>query len=312
MTGHHHHPHHGHGHAQGHAHDPAADERRAGLAFALTAGFMVVEAAGGWWSGSLALLADAAHMLTDALALALAWTAFRVGRRAADPRRSYGYKRLEVLAALGNGAAAMVLAAGIAWEAADRLQRPGEVMGLGMLGVAVTGLLVNLLVLRTLHHGHGHGEANINLRGAALHVLGDLIGSIGAVLAALVILATGWTPIDPLLSLAVAGLIVVNAWSLLRAAAHILLEGTPEGFDSAAVRAALREVAGVTDIHHVHAWSLTSGQPLVTLHVTLDPAAQSDGVLAEVKGTLATRFGLDHSVVQLEVGGCPDGPNACA
>lgn len=308
MTGHHHHHHH-HPHHHPKAH---ADERRAAVAFGLTASFMVVEAVGGWWSGSLALLADAAHMLTDSLALALAWAAFRVGRRAADPRRSYGYKRFEVLAALGNGAAAMVLAAGIAWEAADRLRQPGEVLGLGMLAVAAAGLLVNLLVLRTLHHGPGHGEANINLRGAALHVLGDLIGSVGAVLAALVILTTGWTPIDPLLSLAVAGLIVVNAWSLLRAATHILLEGTPEGFDDAAVRTALRQVAGVADIHHVHAWSLTSGQPLVTLHVTLEPAAESDVVLAEIKGTLASRFGLDHSVVQLETGGCPDGPQACA
>lgn len=296
-----------------HAHGPCrggAGERQAGVAFILTAGFMLVEAAGGWLSGSLALLADAAHMLTDALALALAWAAFRLGRRAADPRRSYGYRRFEVLAALANGLTAIALAGGIAWEAADRLQRPAEVMGLTMFLVASAGLAVNLLVLRTLHQAHD--QNNLNLRGAVLHVLGDLIGSAGAVVAALVIVFTDWTPVDPLLSLGVAALIVGNAWVLLRAATHILLEGTPDGFDAAAVSGTLQALPGVAGVHHVHAWSLTSGQPLVTLHVTLTPDAVPDVVLAEVKGELSRRFDLAHSVVQLEYGGCPDGPQACA
>ncbi len=302
--------HHGHTHHHHHHHHSHDAERRAGIAFLLTAGFMMVEAAGGWLSGSLALLADAAHMLTDALALALTWGAFRLGRRAADPRRSYGYRRFEVLAALCNGVTVIALAAGIGWEAVARLRHPAEVMGLPMFVVAVVGLAVNLLVLRSLHHGHDHD--NINLRGATLHVLGDLIGSVGAVVAALVILGTGWTPIDPILSVGVAGLIVINAWNLLRTATHILLEGTPEGFDAEAVRSALIALPGVADVHHMHAWSLTSGQPLVTLHVTLVPDADADMVLAEVKGELSLRFALKHSVVQLERGACPDGPQACA
>jgi cobalt-zinc-cadmium efflux system protein len=315
MAGPHHHRHdHDHDHHH-HSHEshPAGDaERRAGLAFALTAGFMVVEAAGGWLSGSLALLADAAHMLTDALALALTWGAFRIGRRAPDPQRTYGYRRFEVLAALGNGVTVIALAAVIAWEAVQRLSHPAEVIGLPMLVVAVVGLLVNLVVLRFLHGSHGRGPDNLNLRGAALHVVGDLLGSVGAVGAALVILGTGWTPIDPILSVGVAALILVNAWQLLRSATHILLEGTPEGFDPERVRTALETVPGVAGVHHIHAWSLTSGQPLVSLHVTLAPEAEPDVVLAEVKGTLSLRFALAHSVVQIEHGGCPDGPHACA
>lgn len=297
------HDHHSHS-CHAHSHDA---ENRVGWAFALTAGFMVIEAAGGWLSGSLALLADATHMLTDAMALALTWGAFRLGRRAADQQRSYGYRRFEVLAALGNGLTVIILAAAIAWAAIGRLQQPTEIMGLPMFVVAMLGLLVNLLVLRTLHQGHDHG--NLNLKGATLHVLGDLLGSAAAVVAAIVILWTGWAPIDSILSIVVAGLILVSAWQLLRTATHILLEGTPEGFDAEAVRASLEDLPGVAGVHHIHAWSLTSGQPLVTLHVSMAADAAPETLLAEIKATLAHRFALAHSVVQLERGDCPD--DAC-
>ncbi|MEW5726563.1 MAG: cation diffusion facilitator family transporter, partial [Pseudomonadota bacterium] len=198
-------------HHHDHARDGTGNERRAALAFALTAGFMVVEAAGGWLSGSLALVADAAHMLTDSAALAMTWLAFRLGRLPPDARRSYGYRRAEVLAAFVNGLFVLALAAWIAWEAVARLSEPQPVTGPLMLAVAVGGVAVNLVVLRILgghghdEHGHeGHGHGNLNLRGALLHVMGDLLGSLAAVVAAGVIMVWGWTPVDPLLSLAVA------------------------------------------------------------------------------------------------------------
>lgn len=308
------HPHHHPGEPHHHPHGAAlAPERSAMRAFLLTAGFMVVEALGGWLSGSLALIADAAHMLTDAVALGLAWLAFRFGRLAADRSRSYGYRRLEVLAALVNGLLVVGLAVWLVWEAAHRLAEPAPVLALPMLAVAAAGLAVNVLVLRSLHHGHDHGEEeNLNLRGASLHVLGDLIGSAAAVVAALVILASGWTPIDPILSVAVAGLILVNAWRLIRQATHILLEGTPEGFDEAELRRCLQSLPGIAEVHHVHAWSLTSGESLVTLHLRLADGAGDDQVLAAAKAELARRFRLSHSVVQIERGGCPDAGDRCA
>lgn len=303
-----------HDHSLGAGHDAGPDyERRTLVAFALTAGFMVVEAAGGWLSGSLALLADATHMLTDAVALALAWVAFRLGRLAADPRRTYGYQRLEVLAALINGLAVLGLSVWIVWEAGERLAAPEPVLGWPMMAVAALGMVVNLVVLRILHAGHGHGSRNINLQGAVLHVLGDLAGSVAAVFAAAVILLTGWTPIDAILSIAVAGLILVNAWRLIRAAGHILLEGTPEGFDEGEMRRRLLGLAGLENVHHVHAWSLTTGQPLVTLHAGIDADADPEAVLAAIKSELRHAFGIAHSVVQIERNGCPDeGGEGCA
>ncbi|MBF0395012.1 MAG: cation transporter, partial [Alphaproteobacteria bacterium] len=292
--------HHGHGHSH-----QAGDERRTLVAFALTAGFMLVEAAGGLLSGSLALLADAAHMLTDAMALGLAWGAIRLGRMSADPQRSYGYRRLEVLAALINGLAVVAVSVWIAWEAALRLAHPQPVAGLPMLAVAAGGMAVNLIVLRVLGgHGQGGGrQASLNMRGAMLHVIGDLLGSGAAILAALVILATGWMAIDALLSVAVAGLILVGASRLVRAASHILLEGTPEGFEIDDVRRVLIEsIDGLADVHHVHAWSLTGGAPLVTLHARLTDGADPDATLSAIKRELSHAFHVTHSVVQIERG----------
>ncbi|WP_142850725.1 cation diffusion facilitator family transporter [Telmatospirillum sp. J64-1] len=297
----------GHGH---HHHQHARDnERRTLGALALTASFMFVEVVGGLLSGSLALLADAAHMLTDALALALAWGAFRLGRKGADSLRSYGYRRAEVLAALVNGLVILALVGWIVWEAVSRILAPRPILGLPMLAVAATGLVVNLVVLRILHGGHD----SLNLRAAALHVMGDLLGSVAAILGAIVILLTGWTPIDPLLSLVVALLIVFGAVRLLRSAFHILLEGAPEGFDEEQLREGLlAAVPGLEDVHHIHAWSLAGGHPLVTLHARIAPDADGDAVLVALKRELEQRFGLDHSVVQIETASCPDQPEHCA
>ena len=268
----------------------------------LTGGFMVVEVAGGLLAGSLALLADAGHMLTDFAALGLAWLAFRFGRAPADSRRSYGYSRLQVLAAFVNGVALIFVVGWIVVEAVRRLFAPVEILGGAMLVVAALGLLVNLAAFAILHGGD---RDNLNIRGAALHVLGDLLGSAAAVAAALVILATGWTPIDPLLSLLVALLIVRSAWQVIRHSAHILLEGAPDWLDVDELRRTLcRTVGSVEDVHHVHVWSLTGEKPLITLHARLREGADFPGSLSAIQQCLKESFGIEHSTVQLEQGTC--------
>lgn len=270
----------------------------------LTAGFMVVEVIGGLISGSLALIADAGHMLTDTAALGLAWYAFRSSRRPATPERSYGHDRVQVLAALINSGALIVVSIWIAVEAARRLMAPEPVLGGTMLVVAVLGLLANIAAFLVLHGGD---REDLNMRGAILHVLGDLLGSLGAIVAAGVILATGWTPIDPILSVLVALLILRGAWSNLRRAWHVLMEGTPEDLDVPGLRTALAAaVPGVLDIHHVHAWSLVPGRTLVTLHASIASVAEHDAVLHGLQRELVTRFNIHHATIQLEHDRCTD------
>jgi cobalt-zinc-cadmium efflux system protein len=298
---------HGHRHRHVHAHaaPPGPDaERRVLAVLALTAVFMVAEAVAGWLSGSLALIADATHMLSDTAALALAYAAFGIARRPSDHRRTYGYHRFEILAAFANGLALFALAAWIVVEALGRLRAPVPVLGGPMLVVAILGLAVNLVSLYLLRSS-SHG--NLNVRAAFVHVLGDVFGSIGAILAAAVILATGWTAIDPILSVLVAVLVLRAAWDVTRRSAHVLMEGAPEGFDADAVRADLvANVPGVADVHHVHAWALTAERPLVTLHVRLAEDAEHRSALRAIKSRLASRFGIDHSTVQVDDGECPD------
>jgi cobalt-zinc-cadmium efflux system protein len=299
----HDHAHHGHPHA----HDaPSGNdgERRLSWVLVLTAGFMAVEAVGGWLAGSLALIADAGHMLSDTAALALAWAAFRVARRPHDEKRSYGYHRFQILAAFVNGLALFAIAAWIVFEAVGRLRAPAPVLGTPMLVIAVLGLAVNLVALAMLRTGD---RRNLNVRAAVLHVFGDLLGSVGAIVAAIVILATGWTPIDPILSVALSLLILRGAWDVTRRAGHVLMEGVPEGFDDAAVKADLRAaVPGVVDVHHVHAWMLTAERPMVTLHVQLAPSTNHAAALAAIKLRLKERFGIAHSTVQIESAECVD------
>jgi cobalt-zinc-cadmium efflux system protein len=287
---------HGHGHTHGHGHDHAS-ARAVGLAALLTGGFMVVELVGGLVAGSLALIADAGHMLTDFAALVLAWLAFRFARRPADARRTYGFDRLSVLAAFVNGAALFVVAAWIVAEAARRLAAPHPVAGGLMLAVAGAGLLVNIAAFWVLSRGD---RGNLNLRGALLHVLGDLLGSVAAMAAAVVILATGWTPIDPLLSVLVACLILRSAWSVVRDSAHILLEGTPAGFDAAAIAEDLRRtVPGVAEVRHLHAWSITEARPMVTLEAVAARGGDPEETRRRIKARLAEAFGFDHATVEI-------------
>jgi cobalt-zinc-cadmium efflux system protein len=297
----HSHPHGGHHH---HRRPPAEGERRMFWVLVLTAGFMVVEAVGGWLAGSLALIADAGHMLSDTAALALAWAAFRIGQLPHDEKRTYGYHRFEIIVAFANGLALFAIAAWIVVEAVGRVREPVPVSAAPMLAVAAAGLAVNLVALYVLRGGD---RANLNVRAALLHVLGDLLGSVGAIAAAIVILLTGWTPIDPILSIVLTLLILRGAWDVTRRAGHVLMEGTPEGFDAAAMRAdLLAAVPGVADVHHVHAWLLNLERPMVTLHVRLAPSADAAAALAAIKTRLKDRFGIAHSTVQVDPGDCLD------
>ena len=286
----------------------AAGERRMLLAMLLTGGFTLAEAVAGLLSGSLALLADAGHMLTDTAALAIAWLATRLSQRPPDRLRSYGYQRLQVIAALLNGVGFIAIVAWILVEALQRLRQPLEVLGGPMLVVAVLGLLVNLLVLALLRHGHAHARHHdLNLRAAMLHVIGDLLGSVAAIAAAGVILVTGWMPIDPLLSVLVALLILRSALAVVRQSLHILLEGTPEDFDRAALeRALVRAVPGVTGIHHIHVWSLSPEHPLLTMHVDVADLGDYHRTLLDIKRVLSEDFAIHHATVQIEPGPCAD------
>ncbi|GAB2577737.1 cation transporter [Dyella jejuensis] len=297
-------------HDHSHATEAAGRERKLWVAFALTACMMLVEVGGGWWSGSLALLADAGHMLVDAAALMLALFAARMARRPADARRTYGYGRMEVLAGFVNALTQFVLVGFIAYEAIERFFKPVEILSGVMLGVAVAGLLVNLIVLRSLH-GHAHDDVNIGA--ASLHVLGDLLGSVGAILAALAVRWMGWNWADPALSLLVSLLILRSAWQLLRRSTHILLEGVPEGMDPDEVERILRDVdASIRDVHHLHVWQLASGSRMATLHLELHDPNDSARALAAVNRTLLDRFGIRHVTVQIDPGDCPDGRPGCS
>lgn len=285
-------------------HPPQENTRRLLGAAVLTGAFMIAEFVGGLLSGSLALLADAAHMLSDTIALAIAYLAGRAARRPADDKRSYGYHRTEVLAAFVNGVALFGVAAWIVVEAVERLQHPPEILVSVMLPIAALGLGVNALVFVVLHGGD---RQDLNLQGALLHVLGDMLGSLAAVGAALVILTTGWRPIDPLLSVLVALLLVRSAWHLTRHSSHILLEGTPTDIDVEAIKSSvLRRVPHVVGVHHVHVWSLKPGHPLLTMHVTLAPQGDERRALQRIKDLLMETFAVEHATIQLERGPCPD------
>ncbi|WP_244140280.1 cation diffusion facilitator family transporter [Caballeronia sp. BCC1704] len=295
---------HGHSHA-GHNHlHGVSDQRRIGWAFLIIAVFMFVEVVGGVISGSLALLADAGHMVSDAAALGFSWVAIHYGRRPATAHLSYGYKRLEILAAFVNGCALFVIAIWIVIEAAQRFASPVPVIGKTMLIVAIAGLLANIAAFAVLHGGN---RENLNLRGAWLHVLGDMLGSVAAIVAAVVILWTGWTPIDPLLSIFVAVIILKSAWSIVKSSAHILLEGTPKGVNLLDIKTDLeKNVPAVANAHHIHAWSITGEQHMVTLHVHPTAGANAREVVVLIQQRLATQFNIQHVTVQVEHDECVD------
>ena len=299
------HAHEDQGHAgHGHAHHHGANERSVGLAAVLTGGFMFAEIVGGVLAGSLALLADAGHMLTDFASLSLAWFAFRLTRRPADWRRTYGFDRFAVLVAFVNGIALFAIAAWIGVEAWRRLENPIEVHGAPMLWIATLGLAVNVIVFFILRGGD---KDNLNIRAAALHVVGDLLGSVAAVVASIVILTTQWTPIDPLLSLVVGLIVLRSAWHVVAESGHILLEGSPAGFDSRAIGDDLREALPyLLDVHHVHAWSISQERPMVTLHACVTENTDATVAVREIKQRLAKDFRITHATIEIEYGACGD------
>lgn len=292
-----------------HGHDHASqNERRLFWVAVVTGAFMVVEAVGGALAGSLALIADAGHMLADVSGLVLAWFAFRVSRWPADRRRTYGFSRIQILVAFGNGLALFVIAAFVVFEAIRRFREPVEVLGGPMLVVAIAGLLVNIGAFAILH---GADRNNLNLRGALLHVIGDLLGSVGAIAAAIIILTTGWSAADPLISILVAVIILRSAWFVVRDSAHILLEGAPTHLPIDELSDDLRaNVPGVEDVHHVHIWSITQEQPMVTLHARIGSDIDAFAAVRDIKARLHSKFGIEHATVEIEQEDCADHKHA--
>lgn len=286
-------------------HANESNMRRVIIALVLTGSFMLVEVVGGILSGSLALLADAGHMLTDTMALALAAVAFHVSKRPADGKLTYGYQRFQILAAFVNGLSLLAIVGWILYEAVSRFITPRDVLGETMLVVAAAGFVVNIISFIVLHGGD---QENLNIRGAALHVAGDLLGSVAAIVAAIVIIYTGWMLIDPLLSLAVAALILRSAWTLVKRSAHVLLEGAPEWLDVDDMQARIVDrIAGVQGIHHVHVWGLTPQQLMLTMHVELTASAPSQSdVVRNVKQYLREEYGIGHSTIEIDFDGCAD------
>ncbi|MFV0492011.1 MAG: cation diffusion facilitator family transporter [Pseudorhodobacter sp.] len=302
----HNHDHDGHDHS----HVPTVtsdNERKVLISFLLIASFMVVEVIGGFLSGSLALIADAGHMMTDAVALALAYFAFRLGRRVADTRRTFGYARFEVVAGLLNAVTLFVIVAWILYEAWERFQAPHVVLAGPMMAVAVAGLLINLVVLWILTRGDSD---HVNIKGAALHVLGDLLGSVGAVAAAIVIYYTGWTPIDPILSVLVSLLVLRSAWALLRNAINILLEGAPDGASPEEIEHhLLANVPDLAAVSHIHVWSITSGRILATMEIRPREGAEARVVVRAVESQLNAQFGIEHATIAIDWN---DGVRSCS
>lgn len=287
-------PHQAHG---GVHHHPAPTGRLMAV-LGLTAAFMVVEAVGGWISGSLALLADAGHMLADVGALSLALLTARIGLRPADDRNTYGYRRWEILGALVNGAALFAIAGWVLVEAFQRFSNPPLVRSGLMLAVASGGLLVNAIALAVLHGAHHH---NLNTRGAYLHVAADLLGSLAAIAAALIIRTTGWLLADPILSVVVALLILGGAWRLTRESTDVLLEAVPRNVSLADVERGMLGVPGVKAVHDLHVWSVTSGLVAMSGHATVPDLSRHPDALEQIKATLASQ-GIGHVTVQLETG----------
>ncbi|MHA6689712.1 cation diffusion facilitator family transporter [Devosia sp. A449] len=295
----HDHDHADHDHA-GHSHAPtvsASNERVVLIGFLLTATFMVAEIIAGMLSGSLALIADAGHMLTDSAALLLAWAAFRFGRRASDGKRTFGYMRLEVVAGLINAVTLFALVGWIIYEAIQRFMTPHEVLAGPMFIVAVLGLVINMVVFFVLSRGE---KDHVNIRGAMVHVLGDLLGSVAAIAAAITIWLTGWMPIDPILSVLVSLLVLRSAWALFRNSLHILMEGTPGNVVVEDLSTALvAKVKGLAAVRHVHVWSITSGRPVATLEILLDPGVDANAVTQAVKAALSADYGISHATVEI-------------
>jgi cobalt-zinc-cadmium efflux system protein len=300
-----------HAHTPAHvrAHDARAhDRRRLALVLVLSAFYLVAELLGGLFTGSLALLADAGHMLADVGALALALFAFWLADRPASAARTFGWRRFEILAALANALVLGVVALGVAFEAVERVQTPRPVLGLPAFAIASGGLLVNLTGMLLLRHGR---ERSLNLRGAWLHLLGDALGSVAAMTAGLLIWAFDWRVADPLASLAIAGLVLRSAFCLLRETVDVLLEAAPPHLDVDELRAALLAEPGVASLHDLHVWTITSGMVSLSCHVHCTAEADGHAVLVRLQQLLRQRFDVHHATLQIEPAGFEEAAPVC-
>ena len=264
---------------------------------ALTIGFTVVEVVAGFFTGSLAVLADAGHMLSDTFAIGLALVALTLAARPSTPRRSFGFQRAEILAAFVNGLTLVIVSGWIVWEAVQRFRNPPEILGGWMLVVALAGLAVNAISAVILVRSEGE---SLNVEAALRHVVADLLGSAGVLVAAVVILLTGWTAVDPIVSLAIACLILASAWGVLRDSTAILMEETPSGIDADAVALAIVSVPGVTNVHDLHVWRITSGFDALSAHVLVRRGEDGHGLRREIERELASRFDITHTTLQVD------------
>lgn len=281
----------------------AENEKRLKWVLAMTGTYLIAEVVGGLLTGSLALLSDAAHMLTDVMALVVALLAIRIGRRAADDRRTYGYKRFEILAAALNAVVLFLVALYILYEAYKRFQNPPDIEAGWMMGVAAVGLLVNIVSMRMLAKSSEH---NLNVKGAYLEVLSDMVGSVGVIIAGLIIKYTGWWQVDPILAVLIGFWILPRTWKLLSESLNILLEGVPLGVDMKKLQADLAAIPGVINVHDLHVWAITSGQNSMTAHLLLKSDATNLALMQQAQAVVKSH-GIDHSNFQVEATAHPDG-----
>jgi cobalt-zinc-cadmium efflux system protein len=297
--GHHHDHHHGHGHHHGHHHGHSGNKQGLLIALGITAGIMVLELVGGLWTNSLALLSDSGHMLSDAGALALSLLALWFTAKPSSARLSFGFHRIEILAALFNAVTLFVIAGLIIWEAIERFLHPAVVASGSMMLIACIGLIANLLSAWSLmRKGDVHG--NLNLRSAYLHILGDALGSVGAIIAGAVMLLFGWYVADPIISIIVSLLILKGAWGVLKSTLHILMEGTPSSISMVSVKQVLEEIEGVIDVHDLHVWTITSGIEAMSCHLLIKDDRDSQAILQQGISVMEKRFGLTHTTIQIE------------
>jgi len=274
-------------------------------AFGLTVAFLIAEVVGGLMTNSLALLSDAAHMMTDVIALAISLVAVRLSRKPPDARRTYGYARMEALGAMVNGGLLFVVAGYILWEAVGRFRAPPPVASTGMLVIAVIGLIINLISMRLLKAGSG---TSLNVKGAYLEVWSDMLGSVGVIIGALVIRFTGWTVADPIIAVLIGLWVLPRTWTLLREAGQVLMQGVPAGLELDEVRKMMLLHPSVSEVHDLHAWALGSKEPILTAHVVLKaPDEDGDLVRQALAATLEERFGIEHATIQVEAVACDDG-----
>lgn len=286
----------------GHSHTPAGkNKRRLAIVLGLTTTYLLAEVVGGLLTHSLALLADAGHMLTDVAGLGLAFLAIRFAERPATPERTYGYYRIEILAALSNGVVLIGISLYILYEAYERFRNPPEVQSGAMLAVASVGLLVNIVGIYVLRAA---AKESLNMKGAYFEVLSDMLTSVGVIIASLIMLTTGWYYADPLISAGIGLFILPRMWMLLRDAVGVLLEGTPTDVNLATLREAIKNVTGVADVHDLHVWSLTSGVNAMSVHTVLADHGLHDEVLAAVQQRVTSEFKIAHVTVQVECKGC--------